>query len=169
MRPMRLLAVLLSSAALSACAETTVEHKYPEKVRGRYEMPSKANEAERNDKLFSGGIKFFSDDEKEAKIGVNSYLWKASLDVLSFMPLASADPFGGVIITDWHQTVPTERFKMNVLILTKTLRADGLKVSVFKQVLNKKGQWVDVPASADAAVQTENAILTKARALYANK
>ena len=169
MRPMRLFAVLLSFAALSACAETTVEHKYPEKVRGRYEMPSKSNEAERNDKLFSGGIKFFSDDDKEAKIGVNSYLWKASLDVLSFMPLASADPFGGVIITDWHQTVPTERFKMNVLILTKTLRADGLKVSVFKQVLNKKGQWVDAPASADVAVQTENAILTKARALYANK
>ena len=169
MRPMRLFAVLLSFAALSACADATVERKYPEKVRGRYEMPSKANEAERNDKLFSGGIRFFSDDEKEAKIGVNSYLWKASLDVLSFMPLASADPFGGVIITDWHQTVPTERFKMNVLILTKTLRADGLKVTVFKQVLNKKGQWVDAPLSADAAVQTENAILTKARALYANK
>lgn len=154
---------------LNACSNAVIEHKYPEKIRGRYEMPSKNNEADRNDTLFAGGIKFFSEETKEARIGVNSFLWKAALQTVSFMPLVSADPFGGVIITDWYQTTNEERFKMTVLILTKTLRADGLKVSVFKQVLSKEGVWTDAPVSADVAVQTENAVLTRARELYAAK
>ena len=68
-------------------------------------------------------------------IGVNSYLWRATLDTLSFMPLASADPFGGVIITDWYEDpkAPGERFKVNALILDRSLRADGVKLTVFKQ------------------------------------
>ncbi|WP_291830541.1 DUF3576 domain-containing protein, partial [Bosea sp. (in: a-proteobacteria)] len=65
-------------------------------------------------------------------IGVNNFLWRASLDSISFMPLASADPFGGVIVTDWHslEEAPNERFKVNVFILGRELRADGIKAAV---------------------------------------
>jgi len=101
-----------------------------------------------------------------AGIGVNSFLWRASLDTVAFMPLASADPFGGVIITDWYSPpdMPDERFKVNVYILTRQLRSDGLKASIFKQV-RKGNVWQDEPVGQDAAVQLEDAILTRAREL----
>lgn len=104
--------------------------------------------------------------KKEAGIGVNSFLWRASLDTLSFMPLASVDPFGGVIITDWYANpdVPNERFKMTVYILDRRLRADGVKVAVFRQV-EGRGGWSDAPSNPDTAVKLENAILTRARQL----
>ena len=80
-------------------------------------------------------------------LGVNSYLWHASLDTLSFMPLASADPFGGVIITDWYvaPNAPDERLKVTIYILDRNLRADGLKVVVFRQTRNG-AVWTDAPA-----------------------
>ena len=98
-------------------------------------------------------------------IPVNSYLWRATLDTVSFMPLASADPFGGVIITDWFMPPESrgERFKMTVYILSRELRADGLKVAVFRQLRDTTGNWVDGPVSASTASQLENAILTRAR------
>ena len=98
-------------------------------------------------------------------IPVNSYLWRATLDTVSFMPLASADPFGGVIITDWFTPPESngERFKMTVYILSRELRADGLKVAVFRQLRDTTGNWVDGPVSASTASQLENAILTRAR------
>jgi hypothetical protein len=101
-----------------------------------------------------------------AEIGVNGYLWRAALDTLNFMPLASADPYGGVIITDWYSSpdVPTERFKATVYILDTRLRADGLNVTVFKQVNNGAG-WVDVEPSPQTSEDLENAILTRARQL----
>lgn len=100
------------------------------------------------------------------EIGVNSFLWRAALDTLSFMPLASNDPFGGVIITDWRTdpNAPTERFKMTVYILDTRLRADGVKVNVFKQVNGVNG-WVDAAVDPDTPIQIENAILTRARQL----
>jgi hypothetical protein len=103
----------------------------------------------------------------QAGLGVNSFLWRASLDTLSFMPLASADPFGGTIVTDWYASPesPSERFKVTVYILDTRLRADGLKVSLFKQTRNVTGQWVDAQADADTGIQLENAILTRARQL----
>ena len=102
-----------------------------------------------------------------AGIGVNSYLWRASLDTLAFMPLASADPFGGTIITDWYVNPEKldERFKATVYILDTRLRADGLNVTVFKQVKNDKGEWVDAPVAAQTDIDIENAILTRARQL----
>lgn len=100
-------------------------------------------------------------------IGVNSFLWRASLDTLLFMPVSSADPFGGVIITDWHtpsDSPPTERFKLNVYILGRALRADGVRVAVFRQV--KDGEaWRDQPLDVKVASKIEDAILTKARQL----
>ena len=99
-------------------------------------------------------------------IGVNSFLWRASLDTLSFMPLTSEDPFGGVIITDWYSdpAAPAERFKATVYILDTRLRADALNVSIFRQVA-QNGQWADAQVSADTEIQIENAILRRAREL----
>jgi len=100
-------------------------------------------------------------------IGVNSYLWRASMETLNFMPLDQVDPFGGVIITEWYANpqVPTERFKAYVYILDTNLRADGLKVSIFKQA-QTAGGWQDANVDADTSRQIENAILTKARELF---
>ena len=102
-----------------------------------------------------------------ASIGVNGYLWRATLDTLSFMPLASADPYGGVIITDWYVNPerPEERFKCTVYILDSRLRADGLNVAVFKQTKDGAGGWVDSPTAGQTETDIENAILTRARQL----
>ena len=100
-------------------------------------------------------------------IGVNAYLWRATLDTLAFMPLASADPFGGVIITDWYVNPekPDERFKATVYILDSRLRADGIAVTIFKEVNNGAGGWTASPTSDQTATDIENAILTRARQL----
>ncbi|MGE4280943.1 MAG: DUF3576 domain-containing protein, partial [Magnetospirillum sp.] len=92
---------------------------------------------------------------------------RASLDTLGFMPIATADAFGGTIITDWYSLAesPNERFKLNVFILDRALRADGVKVSVFKQVRDSTGQWVDYRVEPKMATDLENAILTRARQL----
>lgn len=104
---------------------------------------------------------------KAPNIGVNSFLWRASLETLDFMPIASVDPFGGVILTDWYASpeAPDERFKANVYILDTNLRADALKTSIFKQVRAGEG-WSDASVDADTARQIENSILTRARQLY---
>lgn len=103
-------------------------------------------------------------------VGVNSYLWHATLDTVSFMPLASADPFGGVIITDWYSPPEnqSERVKVNILILGRELRADGLRCTVFRQKRDPGGQWADAPVEAKTAAELENAILTRARQLRLN-
>jgi len=100
-------------------------------------------------------------------IAVNSFLWRASLDTIAFMPLSSADPFGGVIITDWYSPPesPNERFKVNVYILDRQLRADGVRASVFRQRLTQGGQWAEAPVDKTTTVELENAILTRARQL----
>lgn len=104
-------------------------------------------------------------DDGGAGIGVNSFLWRASLDTLAFMPLASADPFGGVIITDWFSPAetPSERFKLNVYILGRELRSDGVKATVFRQRRDAAGGWADAPTENTTSSQVENAILTRAR------
>jgi hypothetical protein len=102
-------------------------------------------------------------------IGVNSFLWRASLDTISFMPLASADPFGGVIITDWYSppASPLERFKMTVYILDRKLRADGLKVTVFRQTrVTRTAPWNDAAVASTTPSELEDAILTRARQLH---
>src|SRR5471032_1137973 len=101
-------------------------------------------------------------------VAVNAYLWRASLDTINFIPLVSADPFGGVIITDWYtpSESPTERMKVQVTILDRELRADGVRVAVFKQQTNAKaGGWVDAPVDPHTNTDIENAILTRARQL----
>lgn len=126
--------------------------------------------------LTLGGCSWFGSDRGEAikertlaaenitRIGVNAYLWQASLQTLDFMPMADVDAQGGVIITDWYVNPgdQSERGKVTVYILDKGLRADALKVNVFKQRL-KGGQWVDDADTAQAAKDVADAILLQAR------
>lgn len=122
-----------------------------------------------------GGINLLGgkDDDEAGGIGagiaVNSFLWRATLDTLSFIPLASADPIGGVIITDWYENPEAqgERFKVNATILDKRLRSDGVRLSVFKQKLDSKkaNSWRDAPSDPALAKKLEDAILTRAREL----
>lgn len=150
--------LIVGLMALSACS------------RGTTERPQSAEETrkERVGRLTGEGI-FVGDREDDrggvGALGVNSYLWRATLDTLAFMPMASADPFGGVVLTDWYENPNAvgERFKVNALILDKTLRADGVRITVFKQAKNEQGGWVDQPVDSKLARQLEDTILTRAR------
>ena len=103
---------------------------------------------------------------KVTTIGVNVYLWRASLDTISFMPLIQADANGGVIVTDWYAnpSSPNERMKLTISILDKDLRADALRVAASRQVA-QDGGWVDAPVQAATVQKLEEIILTKARDL----
>lgn len=167
-RTSTLLAAGLLAVALSGCGggdEAADTYRTSPEYRAQ-----NAGEAENRETIFSGGgINLFGADKegREGAVAVNAFLWRASLDTVAFMPLASADPFGGVIISDWYAPpeTPEERFKVNVYILGRTLRADGLKVSVFRQTQDPQGRWVDAPVGADVASEMENAVLTRARQL----
>jgi hypothetical protein len=122
----------------------------------------------------AGGVNFSglfgrkkASPQAESGIGVNSYLWRATLDTLAFMPMVSADPWGGVVLTDWYSNPekPDERFKATVYILDTRLRADALNVTVFKQVRDASGGWTDSAVSAQTETDLENSILTRARQL----
>jgi hypothetical protein len=99
-------------------------------------------------------------------IGVNTYLWRAAVDTLSFAPLITADSNGGVIVTDWYvnPNTPAERVKLTVSILDQDLRADALRVAASRQV-NQNGVWVDAPVAAATVQKLEDIILTRARDL----
>ncbi|MFN4114262.1 MAG: DUF3576 domain-containing protein [Sphingomonadaceae bacterium] len=99
-------------------------------------------------------------------IGVNSYLWRAALETVSFAPLLQADSAGGVIVTDWYVNPanPGERVKMTVAILDQDLRADAVRVAASRQVA-QGGNWVDAPVQAATVQRLEDIILTKARDL----
>lgn len=99
-------------------------------------------------------------------IGVNSYLWRASLDSLSFMPLLQSDSNGGVIVTDWYTNPkqPNERMKVSVTILDQDLRADALRVTAIRE-LRQGSEWVAAPVEAATVQKLEDIILTRARDL----
>ena len=111
-------------------------------------------------RLFGGG----DDKPSGDAITVNSFLWRASLDTVSFMPLTTVDPFGGVIITDWYsdEGTPDERYKLNVFVIGSQLRSDAIRVSAFQQK-RRRGEWVDVTVDPKIATKIEDAILTRAR------
>jgi Domain of unknown function (DUF3576) len=137
------------------------------------EAPIGREEARKTDfgKLFGDDLLMFGDTKKYdpgqgATSRVNYYLWQASLTLLSFMPLASSDAAGGVVVTDWHATAdrPTERIKVTVKITDRVLRADALHVTINKQV-KRGGDWVSVTSDPKVAQEMEDLILTKARDL----
>lgn len=109
--------------------------------------------------MFGGG------DQKG--VGVNEFLWRASLDVLHFMPMDSADPYSGVIKTNWYtaSNSPNQRLKVTVFILDTRLRTDALRVSVFQQTKDTGGNWADSTVDPDTTTKIENLILTRAREL----
>jgi hypothetical protein len=100
------------------------------------------------------------------QIGVNSYLWRATLDTLSFAALAQTDSAGGVIITEWYVNPadPSERVRVSAAILDSALRADALRVTAARQRL-ENGTWVDAPVAAATVQRLEEIILTRARDL----
>ena len=153
----------IATLFLGGCA---MDYSEEEQQSGRSDLNIKDQNAATG--VFGEGG-FFADDPYAdgRSIGVNSFLWRASLDTISFMPVDSADPFGGVIITDWHSVgnVPNERFKLNVYILGRALRADGVRVAVFRQVPAALGTWRDVPLDDATATKIEDSILTRARQL----
>jgi len=158
--------VSLLALGLSACENMTGPDTF--------ERPNdKWQKRDREQGVFGEGGLTFGDDKAKRQnqngtgIGVNAYLWRATLDTISFMPLASADPFGGVVLTDWHSpsASPNERFKLNVYILGQALRADGIRVAAFRQVKNKNNEWQVVQMDPKAITDIENAILTRARQL----
>ncbi|MDR0484583.1 MAG: DUF3576 domain-containing protein [Alphaproteobacteria bacterium] len=102
--------------------------------------------------------------ETPYKIGVNRFAWYASLKLVNFMPLVSADPFAGVIITDWYSLSETEKYKMDIYILEENLTSNTVQVKVFKQI-KSGGTWVNTAVSSDVATKLEDAILNTARQL----
>lgn len=179
---------VVAGLLMAGCQGSDEEVAFPEKTGNTILDPPQTQGEEGESVLGElkksiNAINPFSDTEEEKKaaaaaanatlggggagIGVNSYLWRASLDTIAFMPLSSADPFGGVIITDWHspEGVLQERFKMNVFILFRSLRADGVRVSIFRQVRDRGGSWRDAGVPVQTASRIEDAILTRARQL----
>ncbi len=157
--------VLLAAMTTAGCQYADTDAEYIEDGRAQRYNPTYGQSIFGGDGLqIFGGGGAESEAARGAGIGVNSFLWRASLDTISFMPLASADPFGGVIITDWYAPpqTPDERFKMTVYILDRVLRADGLKVALFRQ-LRAGGGWTDSPTNPATVTSLENKILERAR------
>lgn len=169
--------VILSGMALvvTSCADIPVEPGPPQPMGGTVRDQA---QRERFGTIWGDeGVSIFSlggqgrQDEGGGGIGggigVNAFIWQATLDTIDFIPLASADPFGGLIITDWYQSVdaPGERLKMNVQIRDAALRADAVRVSVFRQVRDEAGDWLDAPVEPSTARSIEDYILTRAREL----
>jgi hypothetical protein len=163
----RLLKGIAASAilglSLSACG-STVERPTGPPESGQADNPAKTVGKVGGGDLLQFGTGGADAPEGASGIGVNAYLWRASLDTLSFMPVDSADPFGGVILTDWYSPpeATDERFKVNLYILGRQLRADGLRVSVFRQE-RTAGGWQDAEVNGQTATELENAILARAR------
>lgn len=143
---------IVAAASLGACASNRAPKTFEGKAPAGFNPLS----------VFEGADR--SQGARPA-ISVNGYLWRAALDTLSFMPLASADPYGGVIITDWYinPEKPGERFKATVYILDSRLRADGLNVALFRQVRDAAGGWTEAEVNPQTEIDLENAILTRAR------
>ncbi len=158
----RILGFLLLASILAACSGGPMEP--PGRVED-IQATRMLNRTDRDPVYLLGGPE--KKDPEATGIGVNSFLWRASLDTMSFMPLVSADPFGGVIITDWFSPPEArdERFKVTVYILGRDLRADGIRASVFRQRQDGGGGWVDATVEQSTATDLENAILNRARQL----
>lgn len=151
--------LLLGTLVLGVAGCSTLE---------QYLTPEEEGPSEAAMRMNTGGVAGMSAAAVPgARVGVNAYLWRASLDTLNFLPILQADPYGGVVLTDWYSPpgTPNERFKVNLLILDAALRADGVRATVFRQVLDPQGNWRDAPVSAETGTQLENSILTRARQL----
>ena len=175
---MRHHAALLLAALLGLSACETLGVSLPQGDTSQFPKTEEDRREERVGKLTGDeGIVLGGPSEKRDEsnnpLGVNSFLWRASLDTINFMPFKQVDPFGGVIITEWYEDpkTPGERFKVNILIMDRQLRADSVKVALFKQKLvpeigdEEEMEWRDAEVTGDIPRQLEDAILTRAREL----
>jgi len=165
------LALVFCLPLLAGCGQTRANNQSPDSPDYAGEPGSGLNEYG----SMTGGdsLLHFGTDKQPKQdngggvgLGVNAYLWRGALDTLSFMPLSSADPFSGVIITDWFSppTIEGERFKATAYIMGRELRSDGVRVAIFRQVL-QNGQWVDAPISPMTVGEIEDKVLARARQL----
>ena len=160
---------LAALLALTACEGDTKQSAYRNE-KDEY------GDAKAGSVFGSSGLDLFGLNKKPGDtasgggIGVNSFLWRASLDTLAFMPLASADPFGGVIITDWYSPpeTPDERLKITIFILDRQLRSDGLRAAIFRQHREHGTEWAASAVETATQTELENTILTRARQLRVN-
>lgn len=148
---------------LSACTPDA-DQKYPQD-------PDRVRKEQRGKVTGQDGLVVTgSEKDKESgknPLGVNSFLWRATLDTLSFLPISAADPFGGTVLTDWYEApeAPGERYKVNVIILDRQLRADSVKITTFRQLKDKAGNWKDAPSDPKLGRKLEDTVLTRAREL----
>ena len=163
-------ALVVSSIALalSACSHVTPADTSQYGKDEKYNKPAQETIFSTDGGLAKIlGIKGGSNNNGAPGVGVKTYLWRATLDTLSFLPLSSADPFGGVIITDWYAppASPDERFKVTIYILDRQLNAAALKAAVFRQTKDATGNWIDAAVDVKTAQKLEDEILTRAREL----
>lgn len=120
-----------------------------------------------------GGVKIFgsgsSENQSDDSMPVNALLWRAALDIASFVPLDDVDTFGGSIITEWHhlQTNTDQRLKLVIFVIGRELRSDAIKVQAHVQKRNGE-EWISAGRDESLGRNVENLILTRARELRAN-
>ena len=168
-RPARFLAVLGIPLLLAGCNSDSVREVGRNEFNndsGRSRVAGRLTGADDGIIIFGTSRTPREGSGDGAGLGVNAYLWRATLDTLAFMPLASADPFGGVIITDWYSPpgATGERFKATAYVMGRQLRSDGVRVSVFRQVRGGNS-WVDAPVAASTGAELEDRVLARAREL----
>jgi len=160
---------LIGLVLLAGCGSLDGQLRTP----GEDEYNPSSRRAEQAQRAGGGqGIVIFGTDRSrrgggdQTGIGVNAFLWRATLDTLGFLPLTSADPFGGVVLSDWYQPPGArgERFRATAYILGRELRSDAVRVTVFRQVQQGSG-WQDSASSASMNAEFEDRILARAREL----
>lgn len=175
MKNYRIIIAIITTLIITSCSsedekfeklgrkDNDIELKYPVNNKDK-------RRAERG-RILLGGASILgggadTDTPRDVKGGVNAYLWQASLEVLSFMPLTSADAVGGVIVTDWYEDSASkgEKIKANVFINSQDLRASGVSVKLFRQVYSG-GRWVNAKTNKETETKLEDKILTRAREL----
>lgn len=156
----------LVALAVSGCGGSQNPEPIPKGPAGRSAQGSVfGDEGASVSNISSGGAFGLGEEEQGEGIPVNKFLWQASLDTLTFLPLASTDPFTGVIATDWGAAPnrPNERFKVTAYMLSPALAASSLRVAVYREVRSPEGLWVPAAVDPDTPRKLEDAILTRAR------
>ncbi|MEM9783939.1 MAG: DUF3576 domain-containing protein [Pseudomonadota bacterium] len=177
---MRVMMIAVGSLCigLMGCSSNLAPREDPVDQRTVGRSPERLREQRRDSVFGEGGVSFRngsvqlggsslfgSDDDDGERLPVNRFLWQASLETLSFLPLASTDPFSGVIATDWGaaQNAPGERFKVTAYLVSGSLSASSLRVAVFREVRGDEGAWLPATVDPDTPREIEDAILSRAR------